>query len=171
MKKGFTLIELMIVIAIIGILAAVAIPMYSDYTKKSRTAEVQQNLAEIAKMQIIFEEDPNGGSRTGQYATNFFTLGFKTNTGSFAASADKCPGSVAYVNTMGSTTVACGTFFGYKLASTGKTIDAADVTTGCDNDTGITKGMASAAPIKTTQVPDNWQTGACVNKNLTFFHK
>lgn len=170
MKKGFTLIELMIVIAIIGILAAVAIPMYSDYTKKSRTAEVQQNLAEIAKMQIIFEEDPNGGSRTGKYATNFFTLGFKTNTGSFAAAAANCPGSVAYADSMAGTTVACGTFFGYTLASTGKTIDADDVTKGCTA-SAVTAGMASAAPIKSAQVPADWQTGACVNKNLTFFHK
>ena len=169
MKKGFTLIELMIVIAIIGILAAVAIPMYSDYTKKSRTAEVQQNLAEIAKMQIIFEEDPNGGSKTGQYATNFFTLGFKTNVGNFAAAAANCPGSVAYNKDMTATTVACGTFFGYTLASSGKTLDHADVTTGCTG-TSLTKGMASAVAIKTTQVPDNWQTGACLNKDLTFFH-
>ena len=57
-QKGFTLIELMIVVAIIGILAAVAIPAYSDYTAKSKWTAA---LAEVSPAKIGFDLALNDG--------------------------------------------------------------------------------------------------------------
>ena len=59
MQKGFTLIELMIVVAIIGILAAVAIPAYQDYTVKSKVTEAS-NLVAGVKEAIAEQTDFTG---------------------------------------------------------------------------------------------------------------
>ncbi len=78
-EKGFTLIELMIVIAIIGILAAVAIPSYQNYTKRAKASEAKIMLDAIRTTQETYFAENN------LYTTNLTSLGNPTANASYYA--------------------------------------------------------------------------------------
>lgn len=94
-QKGFTLIELMIVVAIIGILAAIAIPAYQDYTIRSQVTE-GLTLAGAAKAAVS-----ESFSQTGSAPTNRTEAGMSANgndtQGKYVTSVDVAAGTITIV--------------------------------------------------------------------------
>jgi len=72
-QKGFTLIELMIVVAIIGILAAIAIPAYQNYTKKSVDAQCMTTTKNYTNALNLNLNDPSTTPPPKPVAANFNT--------------------------------------------------------------------------------------------------
>lgn len=69
-KHGFTLIELMIVVAVVGILAAIAYPSYTDSVRKARRADAQSSLTEAAqKLEAYF-------AREASYSADLTDMGY-----------------------------------------------------------------------------------------------
>ncbi len=71
-RKGFTLIELMIVVVIIGILAALAIPRFMAATTKSKQSEAKGILKQIYTLEHAFRQDPQNGNT---YSASLAALG------------------------------------------------------------------------------------------------
>ncbi len=96
-QSGFTLIELMIAVGIVGVLASLALPEYSEYVRESRRGDATSSIQDMMAQQALYY-----GNYRGTYTDDVTDLGFiatdgndtmSSNDGNYTVQLSACPGS------------------------------------------------------------------------------
>ena len=149
MQKGFTLIELMIVVAIIGILAAIAIPAYQDYTIRAKVTE-GLNLADSAKTAVAegFQSNDVAGiaaAATAWNTPNFVPTKYVNNISIAGATGVITVTYAAATPQINGQTVKLSPFIGGVVLATGLAGNIDWACTSLSKQTATNQGLGAAA--------------------------
>jgi len=159
-REGFTLVELMVVVAIIGILASIAIPQYSKFQAKSRQSEVRIQLGATYTVEESFAAENSTFTQClGQVGYNrdgtkfYYTIGFGTGgiTSCTPGGASGGPCTVYQWQYMTSTTSTAGTYSAAATCASGNGTDYFASNISEPNTPGnTTQGSLSATVLSST---------------------
>ena len=151
-QNGFTLIELMIVVAIIGIMAAVALPVYTDYTIKAKMAEVVMAASQCRTTVAEVYQTAPAGSAPGQ---NNWGCGEGTSSTKYVASVATTENGAIIITTrnFGDATIDNKTIQLVPQTSAGVDLAYGSIPTQV--------GQFKCSPGATTPVPSKYLPGSC----------
>ncbi len=169
-SKGFTLVELMVVVAIIGILSAVAIPNFKKYQAKTKTSEAKLQLAAIYSAETALQTDYDAFAECLGFAGyippaggNYYAVGFDSQAATAGA------GGVVDANAGGTPCTSDGVFGGDAAKSVaGNTATTADLTASVVAADGATFTAEAVGYVSADQagVLDRWT----INTDKTLLH-